>query len=293
MACYLSTSCFGVSHLSDAIKQCRKLSGDKIEISAPHYFQPIKEFTNVINDFREDGCSFLLHNYFPCPRTPFVLNIASSKKIQQQRARRLVERALAVCDQIEAPLYGIHAGYLADANEGSDGMFQFEDEMKSYSEALNNAVRFVNNISPQFEKFGVKFLIENLFPTRHRNISLFCTIEQIREFISQVPKSIGLILDLGHMNISSNILEFDRMLFMEMFLEEFGDRLSEVHISENNGIEDDHLPVRIGSWQLDAIKLIEKAIKHPQERKFYCLESRNASFMDIKKSIELINEIIS
>ena len=132
-----------MSHVSEAIEKCREISNDKIEISAPHYFQPLKKLVRVIKNFQEDGCSFLVHNYFPSPRTPFVLNIASAKNIEKQRARRLVERALAICEQIKSPLYGVHAGYLADAIEGQGGMFKFEDKVNSYKESLNNSIRFI------------------------------------------------------------------------------------------------------------------------------------------------------
>ena len=83
-------------------------------------------------------------------------------------------------------------------------------------------------------------MIENLFPSVARNSSLFCNYSQIKELIDQVPKSVGLLLDLGHMNISSNIMSFDRNKFLEKYLSNFGERLHEVHVSENAGLKDEH-----------------------------------------------------
>ena len=68
-----------------------------------------------------------------------------------------------------------------------------------------------------------------------------------------VPATVGLLLDLGHLNVSSTINEFDRELFLEEYLDEFGENVMEVHISENNGWKDEHLPLKQNSWQLDAL----------------------------------------
>ena len=48
-------------------------------------------------------------------------------------------------------------------------------------------------------------------------------------------------------------LEFDKNIFLEKFLDLFGHRLLEVHISENNGFKDEHLGARKNSWQLNQI----------------------------------------
>ena len=75
-----------------------------------------------------------------------------------------------------------------------------------------------------------------------------------------VPKKTGLLLDLGHLNISSNLLKFDKNLFLDNFLSG-GERLIEVHISENNGLKDEHLALTDDSWQLTAIKKRSKIKK--------------------------------
>ena len=37
--------------------------------------------------------------------------------------------------------------------------------------------------------------------------------------MTRVPKNVGILLDLGHLNISSNLLKFDRDNFIDNFLE--------------------------------------------------------------------------
>ena len=100
-----------------------------------------------------------------------------------------------------------------------------------------------------------------------------------------VPPSVGLLLDLGHLNISSNILKFDRDSFIDEYLELFGNRLLEVHISENNGFKDEHLPIKNSSWQLKVIKKISNMKSNlPIKKRVFCLESRNASELELNKA---------
>jgi sugar phosphate isomerase/epimerase len=137
--------------------------------------------------------------------------------------------------------------------------------------------------------------VENLFPSLARNSSINCNFEQISDLMDNLPKEVGLLLDLGHMNISSKIMEFDRFEFLDKYLSKYGDRLREIHISENSGLKDEHRALDINSWQYDAIKLISqiKTSDQNESKKIYCLESRNAKTDDIKLNLEKINSIIN
>ena len=293
MSCFLSTSCCGNTGLKEAIDFCHEISPYKIEISAPHHFQLVREYRDLLSTYRNNGFNFILHNYFPAPRHSFVLNIASNIDSNKQQALKLVKNALNLSQCCGSPIYGIHAGYLANATVGdSNGEFKFDQSSLTYAEALDNAVMFVNKIAPLFEKKGISLLIENLFPSMKMRHSLFCSIKEISEFMSQVPKSVGLLLDLGHMNISSNIMEFDKSEFIDSYLDLFGHRLMELHLSENNGIFDEHLAVRKDSWQLHAIKLIKEIPISNNEGRVFCVEARNASISELRESINLVNEII-
>lgn len=293
MYCYLSTSCFGNTYVSEAILKCKDISEKYVEISAPHFFQPLDKLKDTLKNFRDLDYQFTLHNYFPPPKNSFVLNMASKDNLIKELSKKLVEDALNLSIIAESKIYGIHAGYLGKPFEKQGGIFEFEDNYCSYSKALDLSVKFVNEVAPKFEKNGVNFLIENLFPSQDINHSLFCSLEQIKEFISQVPKTVGFLLDLGHLNISSNLMNFDRAKFLDLYLNDFSERLLEIHISENKGINDDHLAIKKNSWQLNAIKLIQQNKLKSDFERVYCLEARNSSINELKESISLINECIA
>lgn len=289
----MSSSCFANSYVSDAIAKCHKLSPFHIELSAPHYYQPIDYLEKKLNDLSRCEYKFLIHNYFPPQENSFVLNMASKNDLEKNQSLNLISSALRLCSFAKSPLYGIHAGYLSQPVASKDGIFQFSNKTLNYNEALSNSVEFVNEINSDFEKAGVKLIIENLFPSVNRNDSLFCSFAQIKEYISQIPKSVGLLLDLGHLNISSKILNFDRDSFINSYLDEYSDRLIEIHLSENNGYEDEHLEIKKNSWQLMATKLINQQKPIEFNKRFYCIEARNASMDNLRISIDLVNEIIS
>ena len=118
-------------------------------------------------------------------------------------------------------------------------------------------------------------------------------LEEINEYMSQVPKSVGVLLDLAHMKISSNIYGFNKDRFLENFMIDYADRLYEVHISDNDGIKDQHLGIKEGSWVINAIKHIKQDKSLIDLERNFCLECHNASTDEITKSLNLINQTIA
>jgi sugar phosphate isomerase/epimerase len=292
--CYLSTSLCKNQDLNEAINYCGALSNKFVELSAPHPFRSIEENSSLLRNFVAKGFKFTLHNYFPAPEKSFVLNIASDDPEIQLSCKKLVNNALKLSMIANSKIYGLHAGYLSKAKTKHDGDFEFDNNQISYNKGLDNAIKFINEILKKFKKKKIIFLIENLFPSIARNSSLNCDFNQIKDLMDNVPKEVGLLLDLGHLNISSKIMEFNRHKFLDKYLERYGDRLHEVHISENNGLKDEHKALIGNSWQYDAIKKIaEIRKKKPLSDIFYCLESRNANSEELKDNLDKINSLIS
>lgn len=279
--------------MSSAFKQCLEIGVKRIEVSAPHKYQSIEELKETLVRFRNVGCEITLHNYFPAPKDEFILNIASNDQIDIKKAKTLVTNALELSCLISSPLYGLHPGYLSQATKVEEGKFVFTNKITSYANALDNAVMFISNFASQFKRRRVKLLVENLFPEPDNNHSLCCTFGEICEFMNQAPQEVGLLLDLGHLNVSSKLRDFDRDLFLYKYLEAFADRVFEVHLSENNGILDEHLAIKEKSWQLNAIKLIEQTKAENNAERIYCIEARNSNLEELRHSVYLVNDVIS
>ncbi len=281
--------------LKSAIELCKEISPKHIEISAPHHYQSINKLKEVFEFYKKQEINFTLHNYFPPPEKSFVLNIASDNEEVLRSSKKLIEGALELCISSGSKIYGIHPGYLyrgAKANE--EGMFVWENQSElSYDRALKQSVKIVNNYYHLFDRQNINFILENLFPRPKRKTSLFCSLEEIDEFLSYVPSDIGLLLDLGHLKISSNLYGFDLDDFLDKYLSKYGSKLYEIHISENNGIKDQHLPVKKDSWQLPVLDRIKSIKLDNGQERIYCLESRRANKTELIESLNLIEEAIS
>ena len=72
---YISTICFAGMPMSE-ILDIVDMNNFNLEFSSglPHDPNNINFFNNFNNNFK------LLHNYFPAPKVPFVLNLASENK---------------------------------------------------------------------------------------------------------------------------------------------------------------------------------------------------------------------
>jgi len=293
--CFLSTSLCRNQNIDSSILECGELSGKKVELSAPHPNESIENITKIIKKYIGEGYEFTLHNYFPPPKKSFVLNIASEDKEEINNCKDLIEKALLLSIHASSKIYGVHAGYLSKAVAKEDGMFEFDNTKTSYPKSLGRSIKFINSIEKNFKEKKVKLLVENLFPSIARNSSLFCSLEQIDDLMKEVPNTVGLLLDLGHLNISSNIMKFDRNKFLDKFLSNYGDRLYEIHISENNGIKDEHRALEKNSWQFDILKKINeiKVNESDNIKRVFCLESRNAQKEQIISNLEQINDIIA
>jgi sugar phosphate isomerase/epimerase len=292
MECFLSTSFCKNKSIESSIKTCGELSNKNVELSAPHPKEDFNQIKRNLINFKKEGYDFTLHNYFPPPQKSFVLNIASNEEEVLDNCKKLILDALSLSESVGSSMYGIHAGYLSKAVEGKNGMFEF-NKNERYEETLERSVNFIKFINGEFEKKNVKLLIENLFPGTKINSSLFCTLQHIDDLMDKVPKNVGLLLDLGHLNISSKFFNFNKKQFLEKYLSRYGKKLYEIHLSENDGKKDEHLSLAKDSWQYGFIREIFSEIKDNDIKPVFCLEARNASANQIKQNLDLINNIIA
>ncbi len=291
MKTFISSSLYPNTSIKKAITNCQKNFGNKIEISAPHKYQNIEELKKIFKIYKEKKIEFLLHNYFPSPKKDFVLNISTSNKYILKKSINLVNKAINFSNFIDSKIYGIHAGYFSDSYADKKGNFVFEKKNIGYIKSLENSINFIYKIIQNSRKKNVKILIENLFPFNNEVRSLFCTFDQINDLMKELPDDVGLLLDLGHLQISCNFFKLDKNKEFDKILNMFSDRIYEIHVSENNAINDSHKVINENSWQIKALKRVKGATTQDHSERKICLEVRNESVTSIKKCINLLDNI--
>lgn len=291
---YLSTRCLRDLPLEEALRWCRENGIFHVELSGPHPFEPIEKIRSLLMSYRKKGLSFTIHNYFPPQGDDFILNIASPDKDIYLKSVRLVEEALKLCDEVGSPVYGVHSGYLGDGKAGPDGTFIFTSFKEAPGACLQRAVQFIESAVKKIPNNRISLILENLFPESSKSYSLARTIEEIKEMMVLLPECVGLLLDLGHLSVASRMLKFDKFLFLEEYLSAFGNRVFEVHLSENSGLADEHLILSKASWQLKALPRINSVPTKKAFPRVFCLEAKDSRETGLlKSSMELIQDSLS
>jgi len=194
----------------------------------------------------DKGCTFLVHNYFPVPLRPFVLNIASSDRAALADSRELAENALHLAAKLGSGLYSVHAGYTRQPAPPTDGQhFRFAEGLPGSREtALGVLAESVACLCKLGQSLGVALALENLFPPSDGdNYSLLCTADEIDQTFDELGEydNLGLLLDIGHAGISAKQIGFDLMGFFDTVIARHRSRLLGIHISANDGVTDQHL----------------------------------------------------
>ena len=245
MPIYVSTACLaGEVQLAERLHKYAEAGFSHVELGAG--------VLALRKGWREDGLPiglhFIIHNYFPPPLGPFVLNLASNHDANRRRSIEFVVRALDLTAQLGASFYSVHAGFITDpmAFEKDGFVFPLPASQEESVLAMDRFVRSVKTVLSHAEKLRIQLLIENnVCVAENKGKLLLQTAEEFEELFRRCPsENLGMLLDTGHLNVSASTFNFDRMEFVERvapFVRAF-------HVHDNDGATDRHDPLQPGSW---------------------------------------------
>ncbi|MBI2998209.1 MAG: sugar phosphate isomerase/epimerase [Deltaproteobacteria bacterium] len=203
--------------------------------------------------FYEATCPRIPHNYFPAPRVPFVLNLASLREEIRERSIEHCKKALRMAAMAGAPFYSAHAGFCVDpapADLGQKLPLQNERPREEYWRRFVEAVKF---LAEEARRLNIKFLVENNV-VAPMNVSpsgqhpLLCaSFDEMGRLMKAVKNpALGVLLDTGHLKVSSLTLGFRP----EVFLGALREHVHGIHHSDNDGSEDTNHPITDKYWFL-------------------------------------------
>lgn len=279
MNLYVSTTFFkDGTDLRESLDSCAYNGITSVELGSNHSFNP-----NPLKTIKNYSFSYLVHNYFPIPSDPFVLNIASSDESIRNKSLQHVYQAIDFCVDSGSLLYTFHPGFITDpkgANQTSLNYdFQWDDEAtKEYSIAFDHMLRGIEKSVLYARKRGINIAIETEGSFYKKDHLLMQRPEEFKQFIKYfAPKDIGINLNIGHLSLSMEVFGFSWHEFIDII----SDRIVAMELSHNNGLQDQHLPLQSNGWYWDL--LLDKRF----ESAFKILEFRNASILDVKQNLEL------
>ncbi len=185
--------------------------------------------------------------------SPFAdLNIASpSKPILKTTLKRL-KQSMTYANALNAKLWVLHPG-----NKTGISMFYPGQDWKQNTQSIQQ-------LHTAAEEYGVTVAIENL-PEKYGFIMK--TPEDFQRFYKETNLPIGIVLDVGHANLEAQV---------EPFLKKLPEKIVHIHVSDNVGVNDQHLGIGYGAidWQWFANELkkisyrqivVTESVEHVEE----------------------------
>ena len=250
---YISTGGFRNLKPQSIIKKFSSAGIKSIELSGGSYDE-VKKIIKFLK--KNKNLDYSLHNYFPVPKKNFVINLASvNKKIFRQSLLN-IKKSINISNKFKSNYFGFHAGFLFDPNIKHLGKKFDKVKLQNRKKTMELFLRRVNLLAKEAKKKKVKILIENNVITKEnykrfkQNPLLLTHPTEIVKFFKRCNKNVRLLLDVGHLKVSSKTQGFNLVKGHEMlkpYIEGY-------HLSDNNGLQDSNSEFTKKSWFYSKMK---------------------------------------
>ena len=253
MSVYVSTGGFYNLSADKTTEQFVKENIKFIELSGGLYS---KDLIINLSKYLEAGVKFQIHNYFPPPKNPFILNLASDDKNIREQSLNHVMNSLKCCEILKSNFYSFHAGFLCDFSISEIGKKIKKRKLNDRNKSKDIFNKSLEKISKVASDLNINLMIENNVLSKknflefNSNPFLMCDTKETVEIMKNSPKNINLLVDVAHLRVSSNSLGFDPKNF---FLE-CDDYIVGYHLSDNNGLADTNEKINQNSWFWNYLK---------------------------------------
>lgn len=268
------------SDLEEVAAACAARGLRRLELGSNH-----APPADPLGTVRRHGLDCLVHNYFPAPAQPFVLNVASLDDAIWRRSVEHVRSAVDFCAASGARLYTFHPGFVTDPSGpgrgggGYDFLFTGARAGGPEREAAEARMReALDEIVPHARSRGVRIALETEGSVRHAPRLLLQTPEDCARLLRVfAPDELGISLNLGHLPLAARAFGFEPGALVE----QVADRVVAMELSHNGGLEDEHRPLEAGAWYWPIIR-------DPRFRRaFKILEFRDTALDRILDNLKL------
>jgi len=155
---------------------------------------------------------------------PFVdINVASFNPYMRLAALRYLESSLHHASKLECAIWVLHAGYYPHP--------------KTVKRAYEISLKSIEYLARKAEGLGLTVAVEN--GSTDFNY-LFVKAEDFERYFQRLEglNNVKVCLDVGHANTAGQINEF---------LKRLSSRIAHVHVHDNHGSSDEHLPLYEGN----------------------------------------------
>jgi sugar phosphate isomerase/epimerase len=242
--------------LEQAFPDLLNLSTKNIELADSGYHSLNPKIVERLQELRASyNLNFSVH-------APYAdTNLSADDDLIREWILKRIRASIRFASELEARCLVLHPGWTTATDRF----------MKGRAWELN--LRSVRWLYRYAEEYGVSMLMENVpEPTPYILIST----HDFELFYSEMEYDIGMVLDVGHANLHDETI---------LFMERLAPRIKHIHVSDNMGKTDQHLP--IGSGSIDWRRIIKK-IKGIGFKGWLVIES----YWEIEKSLEYLTKLI-
>jgi hypothetical protein len=228
-----------------------------------------------------------IHNYFPAPFEPFVLNLASNNPEIRNRSIRHTIQGIDISRSIGAKFFSVHAGFCLDPDFSRLG--KPLGVTNNFDRNLHWAL-FLNSLKEVLEyaeKQQIQLLIENNVLSKFNYIDganplLCCDKADIIRLYNEVSSPyFGFLLDTAHWKVSANTLGFE----LHDGLKDVLSKVQCIHHSDNDGLIDSNdILDQHEYWFSEYIPTLEKNI--------HVLEIKNLSPNQIDQQMKILKSFL-
>jgi len=242
------------SRLTEVVDALLAAGVRRIELGSTHCYEG-----GLGEALEKRPAEYLVHNYCPAPREPFVVNIASLDAAVRARSLAHIVESLEFCARIGARLYTFHPGFLSDpegpSQSTSNHDFRFRSvEGRDYERAWAHFVEGCRSIAVEARARGVRVAVETQGAVARREELLLQRPGEMRRLFAEVADAgVEINLNLAHLALAANAFGFERAELVDVAAR----RLAAVEVSHNEGVHDEHRPLVDGAWYWSVIRAAE------------------------------------
>ena len=219
---------FPVKPILEEIDEIAALEFDYLELA----MDPPNAHYSTIRDNRAQIQSALAaHSMQLVCHLPTFVSIADLTESIRQASLDEMYNSLEVAAELNTLKVVLHPGHIG-------GLASFVMDM-----ALDYGMKSLEAIIAKADRLGISVCLENMFP----RIQSFYEPSHFTDILERFP-DLKLTLDSGHAHIGSRN---EQRIFD--FIRQFGHRIGHVHLSDNLGHRDDHLPIGGGKINFQKI----------------------------------------
>jgi sugar phosphate isomerase/epimerase len=243
---FVSTGGMSCESVLEAVETLIGHGIGRIELSGGRHSE------NLLADLQRlrDAAVFQVHNYFPPPPAPLVLNLGSLDAAVAEATLEHMGEAMRWAVALGRPVYSFHAGFLLDPAVSELGRRIAARPLYDRAESMARFIERVGLLAREAAQLGVTLLIENNVVSAANFAEFGCDPllmtgpDEAVHVMRNTPEEVGLLVDVAHLKVSARTLGYDPVVM----LDRCENWIRAYHLSDNDGTQDSNDPVSADCW---------------------------------------------